>query len=226
MIQLTNNQTTPKLILTKRNSFKGEVKNLEFPLVYGHTCPVCKNVMQALFKTPTPINLWPYEETDVLSQGAKNAGELLKTLPNNKSDYGESCYEVSFHPAGGGSQKIRLKNHIMRVRALAERQLTGEGLFEVGERCCPKTGIFSVKQSLLIKDFCLFSMVQSAKLNLYNLPNIDQIIKGDDDTIGRLVTAIGEAPPVIILDRGRLVAGFNFYVEPRLEQYKKKATGK
>ena len=222
MIQLVESKT-PYIRFTKRKGFKGSVKPLELELVYGHRCPVCGNVMQALFKTEAPVSLWPYEETAVLSQGTKNAGELLKTLPNEKSEYGDSCYESDFQLAGGvGSQKIRLKNHIMRSRALADRQFTGEGLFEVGERCCMKTGIFSIRQDLLVKDFCLFSMMQGVKIPLYNLPNIDQIITGTDDKIGRLVNAVGNAPPVILVERTSLIHGFNFYLEPRLEPYLKK----
>jgi hypothetical protein len=217
----------PKIIFSIREEYKGDAKQLEFELIYGHRCPICGNVIQALFKTPKPINLWPYEATAILSSGTKNAGEIRRIIPDDKSKYGDSCYESTFHLAGGGSQKIRLKNHIMRVRVLEKMDYTGEGLFEVGERCCPKTGIFSVRKDLLMKDLCLFSMMLNQKVNMYNLPDIEAVIpNGIDNKIGQTVKAIGNAPPVVLVDRTMVVHGFTFYLEPRLEQYKKEAVKK
>jgi hypothetical protein len=132
-------------------------QTLERELIYAHKCPVCNNIMQAYFKTPTPINLWPYEETTILSQGEKNGGEVLKIIPNNQSTSNETCYKSDFDKIEGGHQKIVLKNHIVRQRVIAERKYTGEGIWEVGERPCFWTGVFTLREDLLVKDLLLHS---------------------------------------------------------------------
>lgn len=212
-----------KIVFEPRPGFiRGNYKlpELEFPLIYGHRCPYCNNVMQALFKAPKTFSLWPYEETTILSQGEKNAGDILSTYPDNKTRYGKSCYRIDFSPAEGGSVKITLKNHIMRLSAISERKFNGEGLWEEGKRTCSRTGVFSLREDLLVKDWLLFSHLGEYDINKYNIPPIKDIIK-EGDVNFKLIPAVGVAPPVILVERHILVYGFHYQTRPIMQNFRK-----
>lgn len=105
-------------------------------LIFGHRCHWCQNVVTALFLTPEQIDLRPYEETRVISQGDKNAGELLKIIPNLQDPL--SSYRQSFYPSPAGkAQYIRLKNHVLRWES---QQSGNDKYYEPGERCCRYVG--------------------------------------------------------------------------------------
>jgi len=215
-----------KIIFEPRAGFnKGKVPVLEFPLIYGHRCPQCQNVIQAVFKAPRPIDLWPYEETTVLSQGEKNAGEVLKTFPDEHTRHGKTCYDIEFSPAQGGSVKLTLRNHIMRHQALHDRDnqktaYRGDFLWVPGEKPCTKTGIFSIREDLAIKDFLLFSQISQYEIPKFNIPPIKDLIPEGDANF-KLALAVGVAPPVILVDRQSLVYGFHYQTRPRMEKYRK-----
>lgn len=212
-----------KIIFEPRPGFtrgRGAAPQLEFPLIYGHRCPYCSNVVQALFKAPRIFNLWAYEETVLLSQGEKNSGEIRNTFPDEKTKYGKSCYRMEFSPAEGGSIKMILRNHIMRHKAIQERTFNGDGLWEAGERPCTRTGIFSLREDLLIKDWLLFSQISEQEVPKYNLPPVKDLIK-EDDTNFKLVPAVGVAPPVILVERQSLIYGFHYQTRPKMNAYRK-----
>lgn len=214
-----------KIVFEPRPGFnrgKGAAPTLEFPLIYGHRCPCCSNVMQALFRAPRNFSLWPYEETVLLSQGEKNSGEVRKNFPDDKTKFGKSCYKVEFSPAEGGSLKIILRNHIMRHCTISERTYNGEGLWETGERPCTKAGIFALREDLLVKDFLLFSQLGDTEIAQHNIPSVREFIP-ETDTNFKLVPSVGQAPPVILVDRNSLVYGFHYHTRPRLQQYRKQA---
>lgn len=200
---------------------RGSAPKLDFPLIYGHRCNYCNNVIQALFKAPREFSLWPYEETKLLSQGEKNAGEVRTIYPDDKTKYGKSCYRVDSNDAEGGSIKITLKNHIVRNSALVERKFNGEGLWEVGERPCTRIGIFSLREDLLIKDWLLFSQMDEAERSKYNLPSIKELIP-ESNTNFSLINAIGTAPPVILVERTSLTYGFHYQIKPLITPFRNK----
>lgn len=199
---------------------KGAAPSLEFPLIYGHKCPRCSNIMQALFRAPRAFSLWPYEETILLSQGEKNVGEVRRTYPDDKVRFGKSCYNMDFRAPEGGSVKITLKNHMMRPIALAEREANGDGLWEVGERPCTHTGVFSLREDLLVKDFLLFSQIKEHEIPKYNIPPIKDLIPEDDRTF-KAIPSVGTAPPVILVERQNLVYGYYYETLKRMLPYKK-----
>jgi hypothetical protein len=82
---------------TPRPGFKKAHKTLERELVYGHYCPRCMNVVQALFFTDEPVDLWPYEETNVMStsKSEEKIGTILKIVPNRESKAGYTNYTVT-----------------------------------------------------------------------------------------------------------------------------------
>lgn len=212
-----------RIIFEPRPGFtrgKGAAPELEFPLIYGHRCSYCSNVIQALFKAPRVFSLWAYEETTILSQGEKNSGEIRKTYPDDKTKHGKSCYRIDYSPAEGGSVKITLKNHIMRHCTISERKYNGEGLWEVGERPCTKTGIFALREDLLVKDFLLFSQLGDVEIAQHNIPPVRELIP-ETDTDFKLIPSVGVAPPVILVDRQSLVYGFHYHTRPRIQPYRK-----
>lgn len=202
-----------KIVFEPRAGFtrgRGAAPELEFPLIYGHRCPYCGNVIQALFKAPRTFSLWPYEETVLLSQGEKNSGEIRKVFPDDKTKHGKSLYNMEFSPAEGGSIKLTLANHLVKHRAMSHREVNGEGLWETGkERPCTKAAIFSLREDLLLKDFLLFSQMVDYEIVKYNLPKISELIL-ENDTNFRQVPAIGTAPPVILVDRQSFIYGFHY----------------
>jgi hypothetical protein len=173
-------------------------------LIYGHTCPVCKNLIQAYFMTDSPVDLEPYEETRVLSQGDKNGGELLKIIPNLEDN--SSGYKTRFFQTReGNSQLIQLKNHLACWKGLAGDR---DDLFEPGERCCFYSGVAPRREQDIGRDV-------SALLNYpYFESRKDKPIVPVEfiqtwletstayrNSGMRLVPAVGKAGPVVLISR-------------------------
>lgn len=216
------NDANNKIIFEPRPGFnRGRLKTMTFPLIYGHRCPHCSNVIQALFKAPNRIDLWAYEETVILSQGEKNSGEVRRIFPDEKTREGKSCYRIDFCDAEGGSIKLTLKNHIMRHSSIEKRQFNGEGLWEPGEKPCTKIGAFALREDLLVKDFLLFGQMLKDEVIKHDIPTPQQLIKEDDKEF-QLVPAVGVAPPVILVERQSLVYGYHYHARPRMSDFKKK----
>jgi hypothetical protein len=133
MIELipASGERGPLIRLTPRQGFKKSHKMLEFPLQYGHRCPYCPNVINAVFCPDRQIDLFPYEETVVLSQGEKNAGEILKVVPGHNPNEGNYNIDYVSTPEGN-LQRIRMKNHVVRAAAIQDRGYNGVGVEEVG----------------------------------------------------------------------------------------------
>jgi hypothetical protein len=234
MIEFVGEGKEAQLYLTPRAGFN-KVKTLQLDLIYGHQCPLCQNVILAFFKTPEEVRLWPYEETRVLSEVGKNKGELMKVVPNEKSKLGESCYRSDFYrtPDGQSAQKLILKNHIMRVSAIQDRGYNGENLWEVGERTCLLTGVFSTREDITIKDLCLLFKMLPAELEAYNIPKVSELIPdplgvpnstGPENRMFRWTPAVGSAPPVILTSREKVLAGYPFWLKEILKPFKKAVT--
>jgi hypothetical protein len=217
---------TNKIIFEPRAGFKRGKKsqpNLELELIYAHVCSTCGNVIQAQFLTDKEIVLWPYEETVVLSQGDHNMGEVLKIYPDDKAKAGSSCYRSVFNQFGQSSQKLTLKNHVLRYRAIEERKFNGEGLWEVGERTCPKVGVFSVREELTVKDVLLFSGWSEYDFKSYDLSKIkvDDLLEWTYGVRLKRLNAIGQAGPVVLIDRTNVIYSFRWDMMNRLDKFKK-----
>jgi hypothetical protein len=226
MIDITTRTDKPKVAMTPRTGFRAKAKPQEFNLVYGHKCPYCGNVISACFETDKEIDLFPYEETAVLSQGEKNRGELLKTVPNQKDPKG--CYRSEYFGKGSnGRQRLLMKNHIMRVAAIESRFLSNSGdhIWETGERPCMYAGIFSEREDLLVKDLLLLFKFSPSDLAGYNIPKVSQLIpdpQGDSESGQfRWVPAVGTAPPVILAQREYIVGGVNYFLVRMMKPFHK-----
>ena len=231
MIEILPRGGAPVIMLTPRQGFKRTHQALEFPMVYGHRCPTCSNVIQAVFLTDQKVDLFPYEQTSILTQSKdeEKQGEVRAILPDTNSEEGYSCYHIDFtNTVAGGSQKIVLRNHVLKLRALVEREPNGEGLFEKGDRyyvkACTKIGIHALRDDLLMKDYCLFANMSDVELRNYNLPPVSEVItEFSGSSLGRLVPTIGQAPPLVLLERSDVVHGYGHVLRPVLKNYLKNA---
>jgi hypothetical protein len=225
MIDISRPGNNPKIRLTPRPGFRTK-KALEFDLIYGHKCPFCSNVITACFKTEQKIDLFPYEETSILSQGEKNRGELLKTVPNRKDPDG--CYRSEhFGKGADGIQRLLMKNHIMHASAIESRSRdeSGESLWEPGERPCMYAGVFSEREDLLIKDLLLLFKFHPTNISSYNIPKVKEIIPdpAGDPEAGqfRWIPAIGDAPPVVLSERNYIKGGMNYFLSNLMKPFTK-----
>lgn len=151
MIKLIDKGPDESVIEFRPRSSKGPLKDVTKKLIYGQECKWCGNTIQALFLTDTPINLEPYEQTKVISQGDKNEGLLLKMVPNDNDK--DSAYKINFYKTKhGNAQLIRLKNHIINWDGLNGNS---EYYFEVGERCCKYTGVVAIREDTIVKELAL-----------------------------------------------------------------------
>lgn len=197
-----------------RSGFK--VPSRKYNLIYGHVCPHCTNVIQALFEVNRPFSLWPYEETKILSQGTKNSGEFLKTFPEEKTKQNKSCYRYEFSPANNGSVKLILRNHVMNNSVLVTKLFDGNGIWEVGfERPCIKAGLTAIREDLLVKDWLLFSQAQLKpdELNKYNLPKKVGDIIPKADTNFKVINAIGVGSPMILINKDDFLFGYAMHAD-------------
>jgi hypothetical protein len=92
---------------------KSKEQELEFPLVYAHTCPKCNNLVQALFMTNKRIEPKPWEE--IFTKILDSNGKYKRIIPGRHERH-RSRYTVT--PIGRGSsisaELIRFTEHFER----------------------------------------------------------------------------------------------------------------
>lgn len=227
-------EASPRIVFTPRPGFKTKAKIVERTLLYGHRCPVCSNIIQAFFHTSQEVSLWPYEETTVLSQGEKNMGEILKIVPDTKYEKGESCYHSHFYPGSESMQRITLKNHLIRMSTLPDAIFDRDRLEEVGERTCPWTGVFSLREDITIKDMGMVLKMTPDEFEAYAIPKISELMPDPNVTypiaadvperlrIFRWTPAVGQAPPVFMITREGAKGALPLYLKrDLLNRFKK-----
>jgi hypothetical protein len=140
-----------RIEFSPRSRYSRVESTIQHELISGYTCPICNNVIQALFLTDKPVDIEKYEETRVLSQGEKNSGELLKVIPGGEEpgNYKQSFYKMP----DGNAQKITLKNHVINWEGVGSGDR--DDLFEVGERCCKYSAVISLMEADVIKDLAM-----------------------------------------------------------------------
>ncbi len=210
-----------------RSAYKCDPRYQRFEkdLVYGHYCPTCGNVVQACFLTAKPVDLWFYEETNVISTAAdeKKFGNVLKIVPNQDSKFGYSQYTSTvLRTPGGMAQHLTLKNHIVKYHGINETAHTSDRYFEPGGHTCAYTGLFSLREDLALKDLCLlwrFADGHGNNLNDYKFGKIDEVldhfITNDGAHLNglsfhgvRALPAYGQAPPVLVFPRDKLTGNY------------------
>jgi hypothetical protein len=181
--------------------------------------------VQACFLTAKPVDLWFYEETNVISTAAdeKKFGNVLKIVPNQDSKFGYSQYTSTvLRTPGGMAQHLTLKNHIVKYHGINETAHTSDRYFEPGGHTCAYTGLFSLREDLALKDLCLlwrFADGHGNNLNDYKFGKIDEVldhfITNDGAHLNglsfhgvRALPAYGQAPPVLVFPRDKLTGNY------------------
>lgn len=199
---------------TPRTRFK-TAPVLEQPLLSGHFCPTCGNVIQAAFFTEKPVLLELYEETRVISQGEKNMGDLLKIVPNE--DENGNYREHFFKTPVGNAQVITLKNHVIRWEGGSPARR--DELFEVGDRCCVFSALTSPLEEDMVRDFITLGVYSwsSPELAKKSLPTHAFLMdwveeKARTDGNFRVLKGMGDAPPAVLIKRDTLKTPFPGYI--------------
>jgi hypothetical protein len=212
----------PVVKFTPRQGFKRSYKPFDLPLLYGHRCPTCGNVITAAFHTDRAIDLWPYESSVILSQGKENAGEILKVVPEGSKGRKYSQYNSEFFDCGPGKsvQRILMKNHVISPEAITERYRMLEkphmysqletALWQVGDRPCSYACLFNEREDLAIKDLLVLFWISSEQWHLYNIPTKVTTLIPDQYGTGafRYLPAIGDGPPAIMAERQTFINGY------------------
>ena len=193
-----------KIRFSPRAGFKRTQPTLEKELVYGYRCEKCHNVVLALMLTDKPVNLWYYEETNVISLAEKKFGEINRILPNETSLKDFSCYEsLMFDQGKQKGQRLRLKKHILTMLPI-EHQFAQDKIFETGgEHCCEDTGWFSRREDLLIKDILLANNMVITTIAAYDLSKmgVGSFVGSINNSSFRALTGIGNVPPLVLINR-------------------------
>lgn len=211
MLHLTGKpgEPSPKIQLSPRTGFK-KWPILEKELIYGHACPYCFNVIQALFITDKPVDLFPYEETAVMSksQDSKKIGTVAKFVPEYEDVWGHTNYTSTILQGGGvTAQHLALKNHILKFEGIDKPVAeNGANYFEPGEKCCEYTGIFSVRKDLMVKDILLFMQMTKEAMDKFHIPTLDHFLMKCGNKF-RTLQAYGDAPPVVLVRRENMQFG-------------------
>lgn len=211
-----------KIEFTQRSGSKGKYPPLELELLYGHRCPACNMVMDAVFYvSDNPVDITPYEETDVVNK----EGVVKKIIPNPEET---TAYVSDILPYAGGRQvqRLRLKNHLLRPENLGS-----EDCWEPGGRTCIWTGVFSLRDDLTAKDLVLASHIEDVAgyrlqgtADFIPVKELPPRIKDKPVATGTLVEvpAFGDAPPVILFTRRDAHDGWEWNMKTRLNKFKRK----
>jgi hypothetical protein len=198
MISINKEKMT--IEFTPRSGFN--TKPLTKKLIFAHICPSCNNVIQAFFETTEAVNLWSYEETRQMSIDVDNIKpiELKAIVPGPKDVVGRTQYHSNYD-GKTHSQKITMKNHILKHSIVNVNGGDEKADWETGGKMCEWAGLFSLREDLLLRDYILFSRINLGKLYKYNPKKVEEVKFNTPGmkVCGFPVEAIGEAPPVILI---------------------------
>lgn len=208
MIELVDRGDKSLIRFTPRYQYR-KLPTIECELINGYRCPICSNVFQALYFIDAPFDLEKYEETRVLSQGEKNAGDLLKIVPNfeDKGNYRVIEYDLTDVKA----QQIVLKNHVVNWKGVNGNR---DDYFEVGERCCSFTSVISLVAQNMARDLAVVAGYSLTAGNRYKdnvtepTPEfITEWLKNSfswENQDVRAIKAVGASLPALMIKRATM----------------------
>jgi hypothetical protein len=207
-------EKTFEVSFSPRCGFISKYSSLAKKGLYAHYCPTCTNVINVAFYTDTPVNLWPYEETNIISMAKDKFGTTLQTIPGVDDQVGTTHYNSKFIKTPEGNiQVLTLKNHILGYQGIV-RDGKETSHFQVGERPCYNVGHFTFNQELVLKDLFSFWGGRNANFSHVNIPDIETFVEASKDLGFRLLTAYGDAPPVILFPLSKISNNYSsFYYE-------------
>lgn len=190
----------PIIRFTPIARYQGIIPEREYPLLYGHVCPRCQNIVQAVFVAKEKFPLVKYEETRVVD----GVGKLIGVRPAPGTQHPKSCYQIKLYP-GLGTQ-ITLRYHVSdpaTIEGAHYRNSIGLPL-EVGEvHVCSFTGLFSHREDLVLRDLYAASNAHMLFPDYY--PDgfkLTDALQHSPDPSGRwaVVDAIGNGPKLLLLE--------------------------
>lgn len=207
-----------KILFSARPAFRDDPKVTAFDreLVYGHRCPTCGNVIQAMFRTEKAVSLWKYEETAYVSSSDSKFGEVLRYLPGPDSKDGYSQYDVTTHRVGKNLyQHLLLRNHVLQYEGLNKpyKQANRHGLS--GGYPCPYVCLISRRPELIMQDIFLFlgedipNMV--TMISEKTLPTFDEFVSFPALIAHgfRAIPAYGDAPAALSFPSRFVTSNYN-----------------
>lgn len=217
-------QTNPESPMITFESRKGHKRQfMSVPLISAHFCPVCNNIVQATFNTDSSIDTYIFEEVNILKlEGEDGIGSVVEVLPNDKHKRKTSCYNSSYD-VNLKYQKIVLKNHLLKMKAGVNKRHNGEHIYETGLRPCFYSGLYSLNEEVLAKDFLFFSGQDMDILKGKKAPSLDFLapLNNKDDGYYKRIPAIGKGPGAILVRTKQFIYGYSHYFESQLNTYLK-----
>ena len=213
MISIDKKKNT--IEFSPRAGFVRKAKPVSAKIEFAHICPSCNNVIQALFHTDSEVDLWPYEETRKMSidKNGKKPIELVGVIPSKDDIIGKTHYNV-YYDAKTKSQKIVLKNHVLRFETIDLKNTAENVDWEPGGKVCELAGLFSLREDLLIRDYVLFSRINESKVWNYPAKSVSDMRFTERFKVnGFPVEAVGEAPPVILITYRNINRGWEHSVK-------------
>jgi hypothetical protein len=215
--------TNARLSLVPRSPLRG-YPTLDLPLYYGYKCPYCNNVIQALFKTDQPIDLFAYEETVIINRKREKRYQIpAEGQKDRRGMEFDTFYQSIMLEAGPwAAQRITLLHHVIPYWGIEHHvKETGAGWFEktkTGDRACAYTGIGTLNSNLLQQVLRLFAGVKDKDLLKLELPETDKLLSAvnllrssDGKSLeGTWIKAVGEGGPMVLIDRSSILAGFGY----------------
>ena len=131
---------------------KIQLPELSFPLIFGHICPKCENIIQAAFLTTKLVDPKGYEELNTTIRDTHGQRKVLRTGGNYRF---KSKYETIPVQRGNNvsAQLIRLEEHF-RIPDDAETCI------------CYYMAFFSFRPDMALQQVMLHSNLNPSKYNL------------------------------------------------------------
>ena len=136
-----------------------EAPVIECNLHVGYTCPVCNNVIQAVFDASHRIEFVKYEETNVYSIVKDMNEGIRKVVPEFAGDLSNYKFSEYVTKTGFG-YTLTLKNHVVNWKGTQD--IDREGFFEVGERCCMYSSLISLRSEDVVRERLMGQLLQTS----------------------------------------------------------------
>ena len=220
MIQLVRTEDGPKIVFrpwsnVNLKELESELKvvynkiqlpELEFPLIYGHVCPRCENVIQAAFITDKPVDPRGYEEFFTTLRDKQGNIKVVRTGVHPRF---KSKYETTLVQRGNkiSAQMIRLGEHFDKNPEI-------EGLL------CHYTSYFSFRPDMALQQVLLNNGMNPSAYS-FTAEDVEEIAVSlassqyVKDEYLRVKDVAGSAPDAWIVKRG----AYSWMLSPTLRPY-------
>jgi hypothetical protein len=187
---------------------KSMEQELEFDLVYTHTCPKCLNLVQALFMTDKKIDPKPWEE--IMTKQLDAQGHFKRIIPGRQDRF-RSRYNV--HVIGRGSS---VSAELIRFTEHFDRKEPADGT-----AICNFMAVSSVIPEYRVYDMLLAQGLNPAQYKIEDKywedikEKLLHSYAGTDQYA--FVDAVGKGPECVLMSR----TAYNWYMNEAVGKYAK-----